>query len=123
MLNVGTPIEQAIMDISENSTPYLRSHMDEMLYRMRNAEPYRYVVSTGLFPKDVYMLLQSFIRVKDFGDVIGFMGEEARTKGIEKIKIIMKIINALLMLIITAVTLWMGLAFFSMSLGGIGGLN
>lgn len=123
MLKVGTPIEQAISEIAKQSSRYVASHLDEMLDRMQYGENYRYVLSTGMFPRDVYVMLRSFIRVKSFDEVIGIMGDDARKKGLKNIKKTMKILTTVLLIAVTSFTIWLGMAFFGLTMGSAGAMS
>jgi len=126
MMKLGTPIEQAITEISRQSSKYVKSHLEEMLARMQYGENYRYVLSTGMFPRDVYVMLRSFIRVKTFDEVIGIMGDDARKEGLENIKKTMKVLTAVLLIAVTGFTVWLGSAFFGLTMGSasaMSGLN
>ena len=112
-LRAGVPVETGIQNIAQISTPWARSHAEEMLLRIARGEEPGTAMNTGMMEKELAMDVQAYAETSSFSAAISKIGKRLVERTLYRVKAVSNGINMLAIVSLGALIIWTLIAFGS----------
>ncbi len=115
LMRSGIPYVTALEELSKMSTPYLREHLNTMIFRMSDGKEIGEAMDTGLLSTEMMVSVHMMAHNADFMSAIHEIGKTAVNRSIDRISKIAGLLNGVALLGVTGYVGWVYFAFFSVS--------
>lgn len=115
LMRSGIPYVNALGELSKQSTPYLREHLEQMIFNMSDGQGIGEAMDTGIFSSEMMVSIHMMSQNADFQAAIHEIGKAAVLRSIERISSISGMLSGLSLLGVTAYVGWVYYALFTVS--------
>jgi type II secretory pathway component PulF len=111
MMKTGTPIWDALDELKDLSSPYMRKHIGVMQGRLLNGVSVGSALETGLLDQDIAIDLRVYASTSNIEGKMGVIGQSAIEAGVKRISTIGSALNGLAIVLIGGYIGWTILGF------------
>jgi type II secretory pathway component PulF len=115
LMRSGIPYVNALEELAKLSTPYLRKHLNQIIYNMSDGRDIGEAMDTGLFSTEMMVSIHMMSQNADFQAAINEIGRAAVQRSIDKISTIAGLLNAVALLGVTGYVGWVYYALFTVT--------
>lgn len=114
MNGAGVPLNDALQKLKLNATPYLRKHIELMLFRMRSGLSQGEAITTSLFDRETQIKLSIYGASNDFDIALDRVGNKTVDITLKQIDLFSKAAGWILKVAVAASIVWIFFAIFSL---------
>jgi type II secretory pathway component PulF len=115
LMRSGIPYVNALEELAKLSTPYLRNHLNKIVFNMSDGRDIGEAMDTGLFSTEMMVSIHMMSQNADFQAAINEIGRAAVQRSIDKISTIAGLLNAVALLGVTGYVGWVYYALFTVT--------
>lgn len=115
LMRSGIPYVNALEELAKLSTPFLREHLEKIIYNMSDGRDIGEAMDTGLFSSEMMVSIHMMSQNADFQAAIHEIGKSAVLRSIEKISAISGMLSGVALLGVTGYVGWVYYALFTVS--------
>lgn len=115
LMRSGIPFVNALEELGKQANPYLREHLDRMVFNMMDGRDKGEALDTGLFSSEMMVSIHMMSHNADFQAAIFEIGKAAVARSIDKISSISGLLNGVALLGVTGYVGWVYYALFTVS--------
>lgn len=115
LMRSGIPYVNALEELAKLSTPYLRKHLNQIIYNMSDGRDIGEAMDTGLFSTEMMVSIHMMSQNADFQAAINEIGRAAVARSIDRISAISGLLNGVALMGVTGYVGWVYYALFTVS--------
>ncbi|MDU8351243.1 type II secretion system F family protein [Pseudomonas syringae pv. actinidiae] len=117
MMQTGIAVWDALDELKELSSDYMKHHINLMQERLLNGVNVGQALETGLLDQDIAIDLRVYASTANIEEKMGKIGESAIKSGIARIQTIGSIMNGVAIMMIGSYLIWQIIAFYMLTQG------
>lgn len=111
MMKTGVPVWNALDELKELSSPYMKRHIEMMQNRLLNGVAIGAALETGLLDRDIAIDLRVYSSTSNIEEKMGVIGASAIEAGVRRISLIGTILNGVALAMIGGYIGWTLIGF------------
>ncbi|EGI5051725.1 type II secretion protein F [Salmonella enterica subsp. enterica serovar Worthington] len=115
MLKNKVPINDSLIVLSQNTSRWLYSHIDSMVYNMKRGDAYKDALNTGLLGKEEILNVSIYSGLPSFSDVLAAVALKSRKDLALAISSLSGLLKSLSTLVLGGCVVWVFIALFALS--------